>query len=123
VSDKYTDGDKRRILLELRFLHTEDTLCKKWNLTKYRLGKWKKAANYAYLTPTFREMVIVALHNGANTIPRLISYLDYLDHAIYTEAEILKALHDLRAEGIAREDSGLWLYDQAYSQNDTSFIF
>lgn len=122
MADEYTDQEKRRILLELRFFYTEDEICKKWKLTKSQIRKWKKAANYAYLTVTFREMVIIALHNGTNTTAAMIRYLDYLDHSIYTESEIETVLKGLHGEGIAKEESGLWFYDLAYSKNDTSYI-
>jgi hypothetical protein len=123
MSDEYSEADQRRILLELRYLCTEAELCAKWKLTKAQLRRWKKAANYAYLSANFRELVILALHTGSETIPNLISHLDYLDHTIYTEAEIHAMLEKLRVEGIAKEDGGKWHYDPIHSQNDTSFIF
>ncbi len=120
---EYTEEEKRRILLEARYLYTEAELCQKWNLTRYRVKQWKKAANYAYLIGTVREMVIVALHNGANSIPAIIGTVDYLNHAVYTEAEIETLLNGLREEGIAQEQAGVWSYNRAYSKDDTSFIF
>ena len=69
------------------------------------------------------DMLIAALHNGTNKIPNIISYLDYLNHVVYTEKEIEEALNKLRGEGIAKEENGLWLYDLSYSKNDSSFIF
>ncbi|MBZ0319602.1 MAG: hypothetical protein K8L91_24540 [Anaerolineae bacterium] len=119
----YTDEEKRRILLEVRYFYTEAELCQKWNLTRYRVKQWKKAANYTYLIGTLREMVIVALHNGASSISAIIGYVDYLNHAVYTEAEIEIILNGLRAEGIAQEQAGVWSYNRAYSKDDTSFIF
>ncbi|MCQ3930642.1 MAG: hypothetical protein DPW16_09285 [Chloroflexi bacterium] len=119
----YTEEEKRRILLELRYFYTEAELCQKWNLTRYRVKQWKKAANYVYLIGTLREMVIVALHNEASSIPAIISHLDYLNHAVYTEAEIEPILNGLRAEGIAQEQAGVWSYNRAYSKDNTSFIF
>ncbi|GIK65635.1 MAG: hypothetical protein BroJett018_34290 [Chloroflexota bacterium] len=119
----YTEEEKRRILLELRYFYTEAELCQKWNLTRYRVKQWKKATNYAYLIGTLREMVIVALRNGASSIAAIIGYVDYLNHAVYTEAEIEPILHGLREEGIAQEQAGVWSYNRAYSKDDTSFIF
>lgn len=119
----FTDEEKRRILLELRYFYTEAELCRKWKLTRYQVKQWKKAANYAYLIGTLREMVIVALHNGASSIAAIIGYVDYLNHAVYTEAEIEPILNGLRAEGIAQEQAGVWSYNRGYSKDDTSFIF
>jgi transposase-like protein len=123
MAEQFTDEEKQRILLELRYIYNEDELCQKWNISNYQLKKWKKAANYTYFIGTFRDMLIAALHNGTNSIAGIISYLDYLNHVVYTEKEIEDALNKLRGEGIAKEENGLWLYDLSYSKNDSSFIF
>lgn len=119
----YTARDKRRILLEARYIYTEDLLCKKWSLSRYQLRKMKQEANYTYFQPTLSEMVIVALRHGGDTVSKIISYLDYLDHTIYTDIEIIEVLKELVAEGIAQEQDGMWRYNLSYSQEDTSFIF
>lgn len=123
MTEHYTEQDKRRILLELRYIYREAELCQKWNVTKYRLRQWKKEANYTYLAPTLRELVIMALHNGKGSIAGMISYLDYLDHAVYSEPELLAVLRGLQVEGIALEAGGDWRYNPDHSRNDTSFIF
>lgn len=123
MPDEFTTDDKRRILLELRFIYREAELCQKWNLSQAKLRQWKKEANYAYLSPNLREMVVLALHNGTGDIAAMIQYLDYLDHTVYTEAEIEAVLHGLQHEGIAQAEGGRWLYNTAHSQNGTSFIF
>ncbi|MFN8374199.1 MAG: hypothetical protein U0694_15140 [Anaerolineae bacterium] len=123
MADAYTEQEQQRILLELRYVYKEAELCQKWNISTSQLRKWKKAANYAYLIGTFRDMLIVALHNGTHDIPGIIRYLDYLDHVVYTEKEIEDGLNALRSAGIARHEDGLWYYDLNHSHNDTRFIF
>ncbi|MDQ3817225.1 MAG: hypothetical protein M3247_08260 [Thermoproteota archaeon] len=119
----YTHEEKRKILLEHRYFYTIDKLCAKWGISKSQLSKWKKEFNYNYFIGGLRDMTVVALHNGAHTIPAIIDYLDALNHARYTEKEVLELLKGLEAEGIAKKKDGEWFYDKSYSKNDASFIF
>lgn len=120
---EYTPADVRKILLELRYFYTAQQLSDKWHITPYRLRQWKRQWNYAYLTGTLRELVIVAVHQGAQTSADVIAYLDYLDHAVYTADEISAVLAQLEAEELVVQRNGHWRYNQLHSANDTSFIF
>jgi transposase-like protein len=120
---EYTHEEKRKVLLEHRYLYTADKLCAKWGISKSQLSKWKKEFNYSYFIGSLHDMAIVALYNGAQTILAIINYLDALNHARYTEKEVLELLKGLQAEGIAKTKDGEWFYDKSYSKNDTSFIF
>jgi hypothetical protein len=120
---KYTPDERRKILLEQRYISTAAELCAKWNVSMYRLNTWKKEFNYRYFIGTLRDMTIVAVHGGARTIPTIIDCLDYLNHARYTEPETLELLRGLQAEGIAKETNGEWFYDKTHSNDDRSFIF
>jgi hypothetical protein len=53
----------------------------------------------------------------------MVDYLDYLNHAQYTEKEVLELLKGLESEGMAEWRDGEWFYDKSYSKNDSSFIF
>ena len=123
VTMNYSVEEIRKILLEHRYFYTADEVCKKWGITKYRLRQWKKECSYAYFIGEVRDMMIVALHNGAATLPDIQSVLDYLDHCLYTEIEILEIIKKLEAQGLAVYENGRWLYNKAYSKNDTRFIF
>src|SRR5205807_10667098 len=101
---EYTYEEKRKILLEHRYLYTADKLFAKWGISKSQLSKWKEEFNYSYFIGSLRDMAIVALHNGAHTIPAIIDYLDGLNHARYTEKEVLELLKGLEAEGIAKKE-------------------
>lgn len=119
----FTPDEIRKILLEQRYFYTARQLCAKWHITPYRLRQWKQQWNYTYLVGTLPEMVIVALHQGAHDIASIISYLDYLDHARYTPAEIDEVLAQLEQADFAIYHGGAWHYDWRHSANDTSYIF
>jgi hypothetical protein len=119
----YSVEEIRKILLEHRYFYTAVEVCKKWEITNYRLRQWKKVYSYAYRTIGVREMTVVALHNGATTIPDIRSVLDYLDHGLYTDREILKIVKQLETQGLVHDENGRWLYNKMYSKNDTGFIF
>ncbi len=123
MSASYSDEEIRKILLEHRYFYTIDELCRKWSITTYQLRKWKKAFQYTCFIGEVRDMAVVALHSGANEICGIGDFLDYLNHCRYTEAEIVEMLEELKAQGIAIQVNGAWLYDQSYSKDDTSFIF
>src|SRR3954466_7664243 len=120
---EYTHEEERKILLEHRYFYIIDKLCAKWGITKSQLRKWKKEFNYNYFVGSLRDMTVVALHNGAQTIPSIIDYLDFLNHARYTAQEVLELLTGLETEGVAKWRDDEWLYDKSFSKNDSSFIF
>jgi len=119
----FSPDEVRRILLELRYVYTAKQLCEKWHITPYRLRQWQRQWNYAYLVGNVRELVIVALHHGAQTIADIRAYLDYADHSVYTSEEITAVLSQLESDGFALHDGALWRYNAAHSQHDRSFIF
>jgi hypothetical protein len=120
---EYSHEEKRKILLENRYVLTENQLCEKWGISKYQLKKWKKEFDYYYFIGSLRDMALVALYNGSHTIPAIIYHLDALNHARYTEDEVLELLEGLKAEGIAKEKGGEWFYDKSHSKDGASFIF
>jgi len=119
----YSREERKKILLENRYLYTEDQLCERWGISEHRLKKWKEEFDYYYFMGSLRDMVVVALYNGSNTIPAIINHLDALNHARYTEDEVLELLEGLKAEGIAKEKDGKWFYDKRHSEDGASFIF
>ncbi|MBV9927568.1 MAG: hypothetical protein JOZ96_21300 [Acidobacteria bacterium] len=120
---EYSYEERRKILLENRYLLTEEQSCEKWGISRYRLRKWKKILNYHYLIGNLREMALVALYNGSHTIPAIIDHLDYLNHARYTEDEVSELLNNLKAEGMAGEKDGRWFYARPQPDDGASFIF
>lgn len=120
---EYSAEEIRKILLEQLYIYTADELCKKWRISRYRLRKWKQAFNYQYFIGSVRDMLIVAIHSGATKINEIRDILDYLNHCLYSDAEIVEMLEELQAQGIAVDNNGQWLYNKAYSKDDTSFIF
>jgi hypothetical protein len=119
----YTPAEIRKILLENCYCSTAAQVCAKWQITPYRLRQWKQQWNYAYLAGNTRELVIVALHQGASDVPAIIRYLDYVDHAMYSTDKVLALLQQLQIDGIALNDGTRWLYSAAHSQHDRSFMF
>lgn len=120
---EYSHEERRKILLENKYLYTEDHVCEKWSISKYQLRIWKKEFNYSYFTGSLHDTAVVALNNGSHTIPAIINHLDMLNHARYTEDEVLELLEGLKSEGIAKEKDGKWFYNMSHSKNGTSFIF
>jgi transposase-like protein len=123
VNLTYSNEEIRKILLEHLYIYTADELCQKWGITKYQLRKWKQAFRYTYFIGTVRDMLVVAIHSGATSVKDIQNMLDYLNHCLYSEAEIVEMLEQLQTQGIAINENGLWLYNQDYSNNDASFIF
>jgi hypothetical protein len=123
VNSTYSTEEIRKILLEHLYVYTADELCKKWSITKYQLCKWKQSFHYAYFIVTVRDMLVVAIHSGATSIKDMQNMLDYLNHCLYSESEIVEMLEQLQTQGIAIHENGQWLYNKAYSKNDDSFIF
>jgi hypothetical protein len=123
VNSIYSTEEIRKILLEHRYIYTADELCEKWSITKYQLRKWKQTFHYTYFIGTVRDMLVVAVHSGATSIKDMQNMLDYLNHCLYSEVEIVEMLKELQAQNIAINENGLWLYNQAYSKDDASFIF
>jgi hypothetical protein len=107
------DADIRRILLEHQLLFTEAQTCARWGLGVSRLRKWKRRFKPWRAIVGPREWVIVALWQAAErgvAASELIGWLDYHDHAVYSEAEIAAWLEGLVGEGIARRDADRWVF-------------
>jgi hypothetical protein len=121
--EAYSRDERRRILLEHRYVLSADEICTKWNITRYRLRIWKRELRYHYLIGDLTEMTVAALLNGSGTIPMIIEHLDYLNHARYSEAEVAAILEGLRDAGIAATKDGRWFCDPSHSREGTSFIF
>jgi len=119
----YSQIDRRKILLENKYLQTESEICRKFKITRYQLRKWKNEFDYYYFIGSLRDMTIVALLNGATTIPALIDNLDALNHARYSENEVMELLEGLRAEGKAAQKDGKWYYVPAHSTKGIVFFF
>ncbi len=122
-NEAHSPAEIRKILLEQRYFYTARQLCAKWHITPYRLRQWKQTWRQTPIIGDRRELVIVALHQGAHDIAGIIAHLDYLDHARYTPEEIGEVLAQLVLEGIAVNHSGALHYDWRHSANDTSYIF
>ena len=125
---EYTDAEISMILLEHRFCYSADEVCKKWQITRYRLREWKKEYRYEYLPVSLENLVIAALRRDSCTISGIIKYVDWQDHSRLSEQEVVEILEGLKKEGIAKEQKEeeqkeIWLYNKAYSSNDSSFIF
>ena len=120
---EFSDSEKRKILLEHKYLYTKDQLCEKWGISSDQLKKWKKEFNYPYFIGSLRDMAVVALYSGSHTIQAIINHLDALDHGRQTDEEVLELLEGLQAEGIAKEKDGKWFYDKSHSTDTANFIF
>ena len=119
----FTPDEIRRILLELRYIYTVRQICAKWHITPYRLRQWQHQWNYAYLSGSVRELIIAALHQGAQTTADINAYLDYVDRTVYTPEEIEAVLKQLEIDGFAIRTGTGCRYNPAHSQNDQAFIF
>jgi hypothetical protein len=119
LPDGYTDDQIHRILLEFRFFFTIRQICEKWGITPYRLRKWRKR-DVCTVFSTLEDCIIAGIHRGGSHAPaELIGWLDYRDHAIYSEAEVLEMFEALEARGEVRRDGDRF----AYIQLDPPYIF
>lgn len=119
----FSDDDIRLILLEHQLIHTGREICDKWGIKAHTLASWKKKFAPWRGGYGLRELVIVALYRGGGKPADMIPLLDYLNHAIYTEEEILDVLRGLEAEGVAIRDGNSWKYNQVRIESERPFVF
>lgn len=119
----FSDDDIARILLEHQLIHTAREICDKWGIKASTLASWKKRFAPWRRGHGLRELVIVALLRGCTTPSNMIPLLDYLDHAIYSEEELLAVLRELETEGIAVRSGDVWSYDRSRLESDRPFVF
>lgn len=119
----YSPEDIRRILLEHQLLFTAHETCAKWDIRPGTLARWKRDQRPWRKPYGFRELLIVVLFRSGGTPSEMIPYLDYLNHAVYTEEEIVQGLQRLEEEGIAVRDGNAWRYNRARLQGARPFIF
>lgn len=116
------DADIRRILLEHQLIFTEAQTCERWGLGGSTLRRWKRERKPWRVNAGVREWVIVALWQAGGSgvaASELIGWIDYHDHAVYSEGEIAAWLDGLVGEGIARRESGRWVFARDFG----SFVF
>ncbi len=114
----YSDDRIHRILLELRFLHTVQQTCAKWEVSAYQLRKWKKQRpGWRW---TLEDLIIAAIHTGGWHAPAdLIGWLDYQNHAVYSASEVRELFDTLEARGEVRRDGERFQYVQL----EAPFVF
>jgi hypothetical protein len=118
----FDDADIQRILLEHQLLSTEAQTCERWGLRVGTLRKWKRERKPWRAIVGPREWLIVALWQageGGVAAAEMIGWLDYHDHAVYSEGEIAAWLDGLVGEGIARREGGRWVY----ARDREGFVF
>lgn len=116
------DADIRRILLEHQLMFTEAQTCERWGLRVSMLRRWKRERRPWRVGAGPREWVIVALWQAGGSgvvAAELIGWIDYHDHAVYSVEEIAGWLDGLVGQGIARRESGRWVY----ARDLQSFVF
>lgn len=123
MKQPFSRGQRRRILLEHRFVHPADELCAKWGISRGELRKWKAEFDFEHFLGDFRDWIVAALHAGAGEVEEIIDFLDSLNHCRYAPEEVLVTLRDLQQEGLARPSGSGWAYDFSHSAHDTSYIF
>lgn len=119
----FTRDQRRKILLEHRYVYTAGELCARWRVSRYELRKWKREFDYPNFTGDFRDWVIAAIHRGIDTLPGIIDYLDFLNHCRYSPEEVLEALRELESEGIAEQRGERWIYGRTPRAGSPSYIF
>jgi hypothetical protein len=123
VEREFSSAEVRRILLENRYCMSEEELCAKWGISRYRLRIWKRDNNYQYLSGGLREVVIAAIYTGARDVMGIIEFADHINHCRYTEAEVLAILEALYREGKAQAQGTTWSYLKPTGESAVHFIF
>ncbi len=119
MSGGFTDDQIHRIRLEHCYFFTIAQLCERWGITRYRLQKWRKR-QVCTVFLTLEDDIIAAIHRGGWHAPvDLIGWLDYRDHAIYSEAEVRELFENLEARGEVRREGDRFRYVQV----DPPYIF
>jgi hypothetical protein len=117
---RYTDDQIHRILLERYYFFTIRQTCERWGVTSYRLNKWRRRGDLYTVFHTLEDDIIAGVHRGGWHRPaELIGWLDYRDHAIYSEEEVQEMFETLEARGELRRDGARW----AYVQLEPPYIF
>jgi hypothetical protein len=119
---QFDEAAIRRILLEHQLLGSEAQTCARWDLPVATLRKWKREREPWRVAVGPREWLIVALWQSSEhsvAAHDMIGWLDYHEHAVFTEAEIEAWLDGLVGEGIARRTSEGW----AYARDRGPFVF
>jgi len=104
--------DEQTLLRALKFLALPTgriaSACKRYGVTEGALRRAKKALGPVRLD--LEDLVLSGLSKRKPATPAdLQPYLDWLDHAVYSEKEILKVLKSLCAQGLACERKGGFL--------------
>jgi hypothetical protein len=108
----FTDDQIHRIRLECHYFFTIEQTCEKWGITPYRLRAWRKR-DVCTVFHTLEDDIIACIHRGGWHAPaELIGWLDYRDHAIYSEEEVLRMFEVLEARGEVRRDGDRFCYVQ-----------
>ncbi len=119
MSPNFTDDQIHRILLEHHYFFTIAQTCEKWGITRYRLRLWKKRNVYEVFR-TLEDEVLAGIHRGGLHAPAaLISWLDYRDHALYSEGEVRALFENLEARGEVCKEGDRWRYVQV----DPPYVF
>lgn len=122
-SDAFSPDEIRRILLEHQFLFTAREICAKWKIRPGTLVRWKKQFAPWRKAYTLRELVIIALFYGGGAPAEMLPFLDYRDHVVYSEDEVLTVLKTLQTEGIAVREGDTWAYNRSRLQGEWPFVF
>ena len=122
--EPYGKKNRYRILLELRFCLSEEQICEKWGITKYRIRKWKREFDYDVWFGTPRDFMIAAVYDDAATAEAIATYCAYHTHSGYQAWEIMDDLKQLEKEGfLLHLDDGRWVYDMTRLTSPKSYIF
>jgi hypothetical protein len=120
VADDFTPDQIHRIFLEWQFcFRNKRELCAKWGITPYRLGVWRKQRDPSRRW-TILDAVIAGMFRGGWVTPaELIGWLDYVDHARYSEQQVRGMLERLEARGEVRREGDRWTWVQV----DPPYVF
>ena len=69
------------------------------------------------------EMVIAGVYGGAHTIESLRGYLDYRNHALYSEAEVQGFIDNLVQIGVLVDQAGEWHFAPGSPAAENRFVF
>lgn len=119
----YTPEQILRILKEHQLLFSAQELCERWKIRPGTLTRWKKQYAPWRKPYTLRDLLIIVLYQGGGRAQDMISYLDYRDHAIYSETELETELRGLERDGFARKEGERWVYNKSRISEEQRFIF
>lgn len=122
--DTLTPAQKRSLLLEHRFRIDNrkiDDLCSKYDIGKSALQRLRKELGHQLASE--EEMVVAGVYEGAHTIASLIGYLDYRDHARYSEPEVRGFIDNLVQIGVLVDEAGEWHFARGAPAAENRFVF